>query len=80
MRQQAADREADDGGADDQLAAVLADLAAPVGELGDAAAQGLDRVRRARSRWRSMSARISAELRPGGRAARRATGSPAPLR
>ena len=45
QRHHAADGEADDGGADDQLAAVLADLAAPVGELGDAAAQRLDRVR-----------------------------------
>ena len=39
-----ADRKADDGGADDQLRAVLVDLAAPVGQLGDAAAQRLDRV------------------------------------
>ena len=42
---QAADGEADDGGPDDDLAAVLAHLAAPVGELGDPAAQRLDRVR-----------------------------------
>ena len=40
-----ADGEADDRGADDQLAAVLADLAAPVGELGDLAAKGDDRMR-----------------------------------
>ena len=39
-----ADREADHGSADNQLAAVLVDLAAPVGQLGDAAAQGLDRA------------------------------------
>ena len=43
-RHQAADRKADDGGADDQLRAMLADLAAPVGELGDLGAERLDRV------------------------------------
>src|SRR6185436_15430603 len=41
QRDYPADHEAGDRGARDQLAAVLADLAAPVGELADAAAQGL---------------------------------------
>ena len=44
QRQEAADGEADHGGADRELALVLADLAAPVRELADAAAQGLDRL------------------------------------
>ncbi len=44
QRDQAANREADDRGADRQLAAMLADLAAPVGELGHAAAECLDRA------------------------------------
>ena len=41
---QAAYGKSDDGGADDQLRAVLADLAPPVGELGDAGAEHVDRV------------------------------------
>src|SRR5947199_9780881 len=40
----AADREADHGGADRQLPAMSADLAAPIGELGHSSAQGLHRV------------------------------------
>src|SRR6266700_3428103 len=43
-RDQAADCEADDGGTNRQLAPVLTDLTAPVGELGDAPAKGLDRA------------------------------------
>src|SRR5688500_12041105 len=41
-RQEPADGEADYGGADRELALVLADLTAPVRELADAAAEGLD--------------------------------------
>src|SRR5881409_2808158 len=40
----AADREADHGGADLQLPAMSADLAAPIGELRHASAQRLHRV------------------------------------
>src|SRR5215216_3767059 len=44
QRDHAADGEADDGGADRELAAMLTDLAAPVRELGNTAPQCFDRV------------------------------------
>src|SRR5437773_1668370 len=44
-REQAPDREADDRRPDHQLPPMLADLPPPVGQLGDAAAKGVDGVR-----------------------------------
>ena len=67
---QAADGEPDHRGADDQLAAVLAHLAAPVGELGDPAAKRLDRLRE----LLALALDVGADL---GRAAARGRGGAA---
>src|SRR4051794_21182728 len=65
-----ADGEADDSGAHDQLAAVLANLAAPVGELGDAVAQRLDRV----AELLTLALDVGADLRRGAADRRGAAG------
>ncbi len=67
-RQEAADGEADDGGADRELALVLADLAAPVRELADAAAKCLDRL----AELLALAHDVAADLLSGAGAGRRA--------
>ena len=52
----AAEHEARDGRADQDLLAALVELLAPVGDLGDLRAQALDRERRARRGWPRSSA------------------------